>query len=158
MISKIIFHAKNTDIIANLNEAANRITEQEEIINHLREKIEGEKEVLKKELEVDYNQMEEVKDRYVQYYRLAPFHLTEAELSDLNEFRDYHESSREEPDDEGYRLCRRAIGFRMPITFHYIPSMYSHKVIVECPYCHTQRELGSGTDVLEERENCVNES
>ena len=99
----------------------------------------------------------EVKDRYIQYYRLAPFHLTEAELSDLNEFRDYHESSREEPDEEGYRFCRRAIGFRMPITFHYIPSMYSHKVIVECPYCHTQRELGSGTDVLEERENCVNE-
>ena len=40
MINKVIFHAKNTDIIANLNEAANRITEQEEIINHLREKIE----------------------------------------------------------------------------------------------------------------------
>lgn len=157
MISKIIFHAKNTDIIANLNEAANRITEQEEIINHLREKLEGEKEVLKGELEVDYNKMEEVKDRYIQYYRLAPFHLTEAELSDLNEFRDYHESSREEPDEEGYRFCRRAIGFKMPITFHYIPSMYSHKVIAECPYCHTQRELGSGTDVLEERENCVNE-
>ena len=123
----------------------------------MREKLEGEKEVLKGELEVDYRQMEEVKDRYIQYYRLAPFHLTEAELSDLNEFRDYHESSREEPDEEGYRFCRRAIGFRMPITFHYIPSMYSHKVIAECPYCHTQRELGSGTDVLEERENCVNE-
>lgn len=157
MISKIIFHAKNTDIIAHLNEAINRITEQEEIINHLREKLEGEKEVLKGELEVDYNQMEEVKDRYIQYYRLAPFHLTEAELSDLNEFRDYHESSREESDEEGYRFCRRAIGFRMPITFHYIPSMYSHKVIAECPYCHTQRELGSGTDVLEERENYVND-
>ena len=148
MISKIIFHAKNTDIIANLNEAANRITEQEEIINHLREKLEGEKEVLKGELEVDYNQMEEVKDRYIQYYRLAPFHLTEAELSDLNEFRDYHESSREEPDEEGYRICRRAIGFRMPVIYHYVPSMYSHKVTVECPYCHTKRELGSGKDIL----------
>jgi hypothetical protein len=158
MISKIIFHAKNTDIVANLNEAANRITEQEEIINHLREKLEGEKEVLKGELEVDYKQMEEVKDRYIQYYSLAPFHLTEIELSDLNEFRDYHESSREEPDEEGYRFCRRATGFRMPIIYHYVPSMYSHKVTVECPYCHTQRELGSGTDVLEERENCVNES
>ena len=42
MINKVIFHSKNTDIIANLNEAANRITEQEEIINHLREKIERE--------------------------------------------------------------------------------------------------------------------
>ena len=137
MISKILFHAKNNNVIAHLKEAINRIEEQEEIINHLREKIEGEKEVLKGELEVDYKQMEEVKDRYIQYYRLAPFHLTEAELSDLNEFRDYHESSREEPDEEGYRFCRRAIGFRMPITFHYIPSMYSHKVIAECPYCHT---------------------
>ena len=152
MISKIIYHAKNTDIIANLKEAAARIEEQEEIINRLREKIEGEKEVLKGELEVDYKRMEEVRDRYIEYYRLAPFHLTEAELSDLNEFRDYHESSREEPDEEGYRLCRRAIGFRMPVTFHYAPSMYSHKVIVECPYCHTKRELGTGSDELEERE------
>ena len=158
MINKVVFQAKNTDIITHLNEAISRIEEQEEIINHLREKIEGEKEVLKKELEVDYNRMEEVKDSYIRYYRLAPFHLTEAELSDLNEFRDYHESSREEPDEEGYRFCRRAVGFRMPITFHYIPSMYSHKIIVECPYCHTKRELGTGTDILEERENCVNES
>lgn len=158
MISKIIFHAKNTDIIANLNEAANRITEQEEIINRLQEKIEGEKEVLKEELEVDYNKMEEVKDRYIQYYRLAPFHLTESELSDLNDFRDYHQSSREEPDEEGYRYCREALGFQSRLIYHYIPSMYSHKVIVECPYCHTKRKLGSGTDNLEERENCVNES
>lgn len=157
MISKIIFHAKNTDIVTNLNEAANRITEQEEIINHLREKIEGEKEVLKKELEVDYNQMEEVKDRYIEYYRLAPFHLTEGELSDLNDFRDYHQSSREEYDEDGFRYCRHANGFQSRVTFHYVPSKYSHKVIVECPYCHTQRELGSGTDVLEERENCVND-
>ena len=60
MINKVIFHAKNTDIIAHLNEAANRITEQEEVINHLREKIEGEKEILKDELMVDYHQMEEI--------------------------------------------------------------------------------------------------
>ena len=152
MINKIIFHAKNTDIITHLNEAISRIEEQEEIINHLREKLEGEKEVLKGELEVDYNKMEEIKDRYIQYYRLAPFHLKESELSDLNDFRDYHQSSREKPDKEGYRLCRKAIGFRMPITFHYIPSMYSHKIIVECPYCHTKRELGTGRDELEERE------
>lgn len=157
MIGKVIFHTKNTDIIANLNEAANRITEQEEIINRLQEKIEGEKEVLKEELEVDYNKMEEIKDRYIQYYRLAPFHLTETELSDLNDFRDYHQSSREEPDEEGYRFCRIAVGFRMPVIYHYTPAMYSHKVTVECPYCHTKRELGSGTDILEERENCVNE-
>ena len=152
MISKIIYHAKNTDIIAHLNEAISRIEEQEEIINHLREKIEGEKEILKEELEVDYKRMEEVRDRYIEYYRLAPFHLTEGELSDLNDFRDYHQSSREEPDEEGYRFCRRAIGFRMPVTFHYVPSMYSHKVAVECPYCHTKRELGTGSDELEERE------
>ena len=157
MLNKIIFHAKNTDIIANLKEAAARIEEQEEIINHLREKIEGEKEVLKGELEVDYNKMEEVKDRYIEYYRLAPFHLTEGELSDLNDFRDYHQSSREEYDEDGFRYCRHTYGFRSRVTFHYVPSMYSHKVIVECPYCHTQRELGSGIDILEERENCVND-
>ena len=155
MINKIIFHAKNTDIITHLNEAISRIEEQEEIINHLREKIEEEKEVLKGELEVDYNKMEEIKDRYIQYYRLAPFHLKESELSDLNDFRDCHQSSREKPDEEGYRLCRKAIGFRMPITFHYIPSMYSHKMVVECPYCHTKRELGTGNDELNEREVLV---
>ena len=157
MISKVIFHAKNTDIIAHLNEAANRISEQEEIINRLREKIEGEKEVLKGELGVDYNKMEEIKDRYIQYYRLAPFHLKESELSDLNDFRNYHQSSREEPDEEGYHYCSEAWGFQSQIIYHYIPSKYSHKIIVECPYCHTKRELGSGTDVLEERENCVND-
>ena len=150
MISKVTFHAKNADIINSLNEAANRITEQEEIINHLREKTEGEKEILKGELEVDYNKMEEIKDRYIQYYRLAPFHLKESELSDLNDFRDYHQSSREKSDEEGYRFCRRALGFQSQIIYHYIPSMYSHKVIVECPYCHTKRELGSGTDMLVE--------
>ena len=157
MISKIIFHAKNTDIITHLNGAANRITEQEEIINHLREKIEGEKEVLKDELEVDYRKMEEIKDKYIQYYGLAPFHLKESELSDLNDFRDYHQSSREEPDAEGYCYCREALGFQSRLIYHYIPSMYFHKVIVECPYCHTKRELGSGTDILDERENCVND-
>lgn len=152
MISKIIYHAKNTDIIAHLKEAAARIEEQEEIINRLREKIEGEKEVLKGELEVDYKRMEEVRDRYVEYYRLAPFHLTEAELSDLNDFRDNHQSSREEYDEDGYRFCRHANGFRSRVTFHYVPFMYSHKVVVECPYCHTKRELGTGSDELEERE------
>ena len=157
MISKNFFHVKNTDIIANLNEAIGRITEQEEIINHLREKLEEEKEVLKGKLEVDYREMEEVKDRYIQYYRLAPFHLTEGELSDLNDFRDYHQSSWEEPDEEGYRFCSEALGFQMSLIFHYIPYKYSHRIVVECPYCHTKRELGSGTDVLEERENCVND-
>lgn len=144
----IRFFPSNKEIINGLKRAIDKIDEQEEIINHLREKIEGEKEVLKEELEVDYNKMEEIKDRYIQYYRLAPFHLTETELSDLNDFRDYHQSSREEPDEEGYRFCRRADGFQMPVIYHYIPAMYSHKVIVECPYCHTKRELGSGKDIL----------
>ena len=152
MINKIIFHAKNTDIITHLNEAISRIEEQEEIINHLREKIEGEKEILKEELEVDYNQMEEIKDRYIQYYHLAPFHLTEEELSDLNDFRDYHQSSWEEPDEEGRRFCSEALGFQMSLIFHYIPYKYSHRIAVECPYCHTKRELSSGIDILEERE------
>lgn len=146
---------KNADIITHLNEAANRITEQEKIINHLQEKIEGEKEALKEELEVDYNKMEEIKDRYIQYYRLAPFHLKESELSDLNDFRDYHQSSREEPDEEDRRFCRVTDGFLMPVIYHYTPSMYSHKVTVECPYCHTKRELGTGNDELCEYEEPV---
>ena len=157
MISKILFHAKNNDVIAHLKEAISRIEEQEEIINHLQEKIEGEKEVLKGELEVDYKRMEEVRDKYIKYYRLAPFHLTEKKLSDLNDFRDNHQSSIEEYDEDGFRYCRHADGFMSRVIFHYIPSMHSHKVIVECPYCHTKRELGTGSDELEEREICVNE-
>lgn len=157
MISKIIFHAKNTDIIANLNEAANRITEQEEIINRLQEKIEGEKEVLKGELEVDYNRMEEIKDRYIDFYYRAPFHFTEEELRDYNDFRDNHKSSIEIPDEEGNQICSHADGFSMPITFYWTPNMSYHKITVECPYCHTKRELGLGIDILDERENCVNE-
>ena len=159
MISKVTFHAKNADIIDHLNEAANRIAEQEEIINHLREKIEGEKEILKEELMVDYHQMEEIKNRYIQYYKLAPFHfIDEEELRDYNDFQDNHQSSREEPNKNGDRTCRRADGFRSHIIFYYTPSMYHrNNIIVECPYCHTKRKLGTGVGILEGRENYVNE-
>ena len=153
MISKIIFRAKNKDIIANLNEAANRITEQEEIINQLREKIEGEKEILMEEIKEDYKKLEEIKESYRKYFSLAPFHLTKEELIDLNHFRNKHQSAKEERDEEDFRYCSYVNDYQSQITFHYIPSIYSHKVIVECPYCHTKRELGTGTDVLEEMEN-----
>ena len=152
----IKFLPTNKEIINGLKRAIDKIDEQDRTIKTLRKKLHGKKEILKGELEVDYNQMEEVKDRYVQYYRLAPFHLKESELSDLNDFRDYHQSSREEPDEEGHRFCHRADGFRMSVIYHYIPSKYSHKVIVECPYCHTKRELGSGTDILTENDSPKN--
>ena len=44
----------------------------------------------------------------------------------------------------------------MPVIYHYTPLMYSHKVTVECPYCHTKRELGSGTDILAEDDSPKN--
>lgn len=149
----------NKEIISGLEEAIERIQEQEQANERLRNKLKGKKEILKDELMVDYHQMEEVKDRYVQYYKLAPFHfIDEEELRDYNDFRDNHQSSREEPDEDGDRTCRRADGFRSSIIFHYTPWMYHrNNIIVECPYCHTKRELGSGRDVLDERENCVNE-
>ena len=152
MIDKIIFHKKNTDIIANLNEAANRIAEQEEIINHLREKIEGEKEVLMEEIKEDYKRLEEINESYRKYFNLAPFHLTKEELIDLNHFRNKHQSAREECDEEDFCYID---AYQSQITFHYIPLKYSHKVIVECPYCHTKRELGTGRDELAEREVSV---
>ena len=149
----------NKEIISGLEEAIERIQEQEQANERLRNKLKGKKEILKDELMVDYHQMEEVKDHYVQYYKLAPFHfIDEEELRDYNDFRDNHQSSREEPDEDGDRTCRRADGFRSSIIFHYTPWMYHrNNIIVECPYCHTKRELGSGRDVLDERENCVNE-
>lgn len=149
----------NKEIISGLEEAIERIQEQEQANERLRNKLKSKKEILKDELMVDYHQMEEVKDRYVQYYKLAPFHfIDEEELRDYNDFRDNHQSSREEPDEDGDRTCRRADGFHSSIIFHYTPWMYHrNNIIVECPYCHTKRELGSGKDVLDERENCVNE-
>ena len=140
----------NKEIISGLEEAIERIQEQEQTNERLRNKLKGKKEILKDELMVDYHQMEEVKDRYVQYYKLAPFHfINEEELRDYNDFRDNHQSSREEPDKDGNRTCRRADGFRSHITFHYTPSMYHrNNIIVECPYCHTKRELGSWRDIL----------
>lgn len=148
MIDKMIFRANNTDIIAHLNEAANRITEQEEIINLLREKIEGEKEVLMEEIKEDYKRLEELNESYRKYFNLAPFHLTKEERIDLNRFCNGHQSVRE----EDFYCCSYVIGYQSRITFHYIPSIYSHKVIVECPRCHTKRELGTGKDELAERD------
>lgn len=132
--------------------AIDRIQEQEETIDKLREKIQAKKDILKDELMIDYRQMEETKERYIQYYHHAPFHLTEDELRDYNDFRDNHQSTREEPDEDGDRTCRRANGFRTPVIFHWTPQMHSHSIVVECPYCHTKRKLGSYTDNLEERE------
>ena len=148
----------NKDIILGLEEAIERIQEQEKSNERLRNKLKDKKEILKDELMVDYHQMEEIKNRYIQYYKLAPFHfIDEEELRDYNDFLDNHQSSREEPDENGDRTCRRADGFRSQITFHYTPWMYHHNnIIVECPYCHTKRELGTFTDILAEKEEPKN--
>ena len=148
----------NKEIISGLEEAIERIQEQEQANERLRNKLKGKKEILKDELMVDYHQMEEVKDRYVQYYKLAPFHfIDEEELRDYNDFRDNHQSSREEPDEDGDRTCRRADGFCSSIIFHYTPWMYHrNNIIVECPYCHTRRELGSWKDILAEDDSPKN--
>lgn len=148
----------NKDIISGLEDAIERIQEQEKSNEKLRNKLKDKKEILKDELMVDYHQMEKIKDRYVQYYKLAPFHfIDEEELRDYNDFRNNHQSSREEPDENGNRTCRRADGFRSHIIFHYAPSMYyRNNIIVECPYCHTKRELGSGIDILVENDSPKN--
>ena len=148
----------NKDIISGLEDAIERIQEQEKSNERLRNKLKDKKEILKDELMVDYRQMEEIKDRYTQYYKLAPFHfIDEEELRDYNDFRDNHQSSREEPDKDGNRICRRANGFRSSVIFHYTPQMYyRNNIIVECPYCHTKRELGSWKDMLAENDSPKN--
>lgn len=146
----IKFWKPNKEIINGLTRAIDRIEEQDRTIKTLREKLRGKKEILKDELMVDYHQMEETKDRYVKFYNQAPFHFTEEELRDYNDFRDNHQSSIETPDEEGNQICDHADGFRMPITFYWTPNMSYHKIIVECPYCHTKRELGSWKDILAE--------
>ena len=155
----ISFWQSNKEVINGLKRAIDKIDEQDKTIKTLQEKLRGKKEILKEELMVDYHQMEEIKNRYIQYYKLTPFHfIDEEELRDYNDFRDNHQSSREEPDKNGDRTCHRADGFCSHIIFHYTPSMYHrNNIIVECPYCHTKRKLGTGVDILEGRENYVNE-
>lgn len=153
----IKFWRSNKDVISSLEYAIERIQEQEKIIGNLQNKLKSKKEVLKGELMVDYRQMEEIKDRYIQYDKLAPFHFTEEELTDYNDFRDNHQSSREEPDENSDRTCCHANGFEMSVIFHYAPSMFRRGgIIVECPYCHTKRELGTYTDILAEDDSPKN--
>ena len=113
----ISFWQSNKEIINDLKRAIDRIDEQVKIIRALRKKLRWEKEILKENLMVDYHQMEETKNRYVKFYNQAPFHFTEEELKDYNDFRDNHKSSIETPDEEGNQICSHADGFSMPITF-----------------------------------------
>lgn len=152
----IDFWQSNKEVINGLKRAIDRIEEQDRTIKTLREKLHGKKEILKEELMVDYHQMEETKDRYIEFYHQAPFHFTEEELRDYNDFRDNHQSSIETPDEEGNQICSHADGFRMPITFYWTPNMSYHGIIVECPYCHTKRKLGSWKDILAEDDSLKN--
>ena len=139
------------DIITHLNEAINHITEQEEIINHLRGKIEGEKEKLKDELEVDYRKTEEEIDRYIKKYQYAPFFFTEEEMNDYHNFLYSHNSPEED------NICPFTGGFSSNIIFHYHPEEFRRgTIVVECPYCHTKRKLGSCKDMLTENDSLKN--
>ena len=154
----IKFWQPNKEVINGLKRAIDRIDEQDKTIKTLREKLRGKKEILKEELMVDYHQMEEVKDRYTKFYEQAPFHFTEEEKRDYDEFRDFHKSFNERDEEGNPDVCYHANGTLSSIIFHYSPTKFRREaIIVECPYCHTKRELGSGRDVLDERENCVNE-
>ena len=146
-------YKNNKKIIEGLEDAIEKIERQSKTIMFLRNKLNEEKEKLKDELEVDYRKMEEERNRFLNELEYAPFILTEEEMNDYRDFLRSHQSS--EYDD----ICLIASASSNDIIFHYSPGEFFKKdvIIVECPHCHTKRKLGTGVDILEGRENYVNE-
>ena len=153
----IEFWKPNKEIINGLTRAIDRIEEQDRTIKTLREKLRGKKELLKDELMVDYHQMEEVKNRYIEFYHQAPFHFTEEEKRDYDEFRDFHKSSDVRDEEGNPDACYYTNGILSSVIFHYHPEEFRlGTIIVECPHCHTKRELGTFTDILAKNEEPKN--
>lgn len=153
----IRFWQPNREIINGLKRAIDRIDEQDKTIKTLREKLQGKKEVLKEELMVDYHKMEETKDHYIEFYYQAPFHFTEEEKRDYDEFRDFHKSFNERDEEGNPDVCYHANGTLSSVIFHYSPTEFRREtIIVECPHCHTKRKLGTFTDILNENEESKN--
>ena len=134
----------NKEIIEGLKDAIDRIEEQDKTIMFLRNKLNEKKEKLKDELEVDYRKMEEERNRYIKKLEYAPFILTEEEMNDYRDFLRSHQSS------EYNDICLISSASSNDIIFHYSPGEFFRRdvIIVECPYCHTKRKLGTGIDIL----------
>ena len=153
----IRFLPTNKEIINGLKRAIDKIDEQDRTIKTLRKKLHGKKEILKDELMVDYRQMEETKNRYIEFYHQAPFHFTEEEKRDYDEFRDFHKSFNVRDEEGNPNVCYYANGILSSVIFHYHPEEFHlGTIIVECPHCHTKRELGTFTDILAENEEPKN--
>lgn len=153
----IEFWQPNKEIINGLKRAIDKIDEQDRTIKTLRKKLHGKKEILKDELMVDYHQMEETKNRYIEFYHQAPFHFTEEEKRDYDEFRNFHKSFNVRDEEGNPNICYYANGILSSVIFHYHPEEFHlGTIIVECPHCHTKRELGTFTDILAENEEPKN--
>lgn len=153
----IKFLPTNKEVINGLKRAIDKIDEQDRTIETLRKKLHGKKEILKDELMVDYHQMEETKNRYIEFYHQAPFHFTEEEKRDYDEFRDFHKSFNVRDEEGNPDVCYYANGILSSVIFHYHPEEFHlGTIIVECPHCHTKRELGTFTDILAENEEPKN--
>ena len=145
-------YKNNKKIIEGLEDAIEKIERQSKTIMFLRNKLNEEKEKHKDELEIDYRKMEEERDGYIKKYQYAPFFFTEEEMNDYHNFLYSHNSPEED------NICQFAGAFSSNVIFHYYPEEFRRgTIVVECPYCHTKRKLGTGVDILEGRENYVNE-
>lgn len=127
---------KNEELIEVLQDTAERIKEQEKTIKELRGKLLEEKDVLKDEVAADYRRLEEIKDKYVEAYSRAPFHMTDDEYKDYLEFIKFHKI----PDEE--KGCLLMSNGAQSAIFYYHMSIYCRSVVVECPFCGTKKELG----------------
>lgn len=134
VITSFLRRKENNKIIAFLNDAIERIRKQEEDIGKLEERLSNKKNALKKELMVEYDEMEKAKDYYVQQYMLAPFHMTTQEYRDYKDFKRIHDEK-----------CDTF--FKDNIIFHLCSSKYEHCIEVECPKCHEKRILDEKKEV-----------
>ena len=146
MVNKFFQFLKKKNVINHLTETIDYINFLEKSLEKLQEKLKEKEELVKQRLMVNYKEMEDKLSFLTESYTRAPFHLSEEEYEDYKDFCENHLSQREEGD------CSYSDGFLSAIIFHYNPLMSSRSIMVECPFCHTKRMLGTGLDILPDNE------
>lgn len=134
VITSFLRRKENNKVITSLNDAIERIKKQEEDIGKLEERLSNKKNALKKKLMVEYDEMEKAKNYYASQYMLAPFHMTEREYHDYEDFKRVHKEK-----------CDTF--FEEDIIFHLRSSKYWHCIEVKCPKCHEKRILDEKKEV-----------
>lgn len=147
MINKFFQVLKKKNVINHLTETIDYINFLEKSLDSLQKKLKDKEELVKQRLTVNYKEMEDKLSFLTESYARAPFHLSEEEYADYKDFCENHRSQNEKGD-----YCSYSDGFLSAIIFHYNPLMSSRSIMVECPFCHTKRMLGTSLDILPDNE------